>query len=112
MPYKSSKIKIVGTKHDRRVKLTQRDKQSIKELYKLSEWSTRKLAKKYEVSKRLIQFILDPAKLEANKERRKERGGSKQYYNKEYSTNAKRKHRRYKQKLYISGSICLSTTPK
>lgn len=103
MPYKSEKITIEGTKHDRRRKLTEEDKLDIKA--NVSELSQRELAKLYNVSRRSIQFILDPAKLERNKQARKERGGSKIYYNKEKQTASIREHRQYKQGLFIKGEI-------
>ncbi len=96
---------IKNTKYDRRIKLKPEDKKKIKILYKTGEWSTRKLARKYNVSKRLIQFVLDPAKLEACKARRAERGGSKQYYDKEKWRVTQADHRNYKQKLYLEGKI-------
>lgn len=103
MPYKSEKIKIAGTKHDRRVKLTPEDKVEIKK--NLLGLSQRELARKYGVSRRTIQFILDPAKLEENLKRRQERGGSKRYYNKEDHAKSIREHRRYKQELKLKGEI-------
>ena len=45
MPYKSDKIKIAGTSYDRRVKLTDKEREEIKYLYKTSVHSQRKLAK-------------------------------------------------------------------
>lgn len=103
MPYKSEKIKIAGGQYDRRVKLTAEEKAEIhrNEL----GLSQRALARKYGVSRRTITFILDPAKMEQNYERRKERGGSKQYYERKRHTEAIRKHRRYKQKLKLQGKI-------
>jgi hypothetical protein len=61
--------------------------------------SSRKLAALFEVSRRTIQFICDPDKLAANKERREERGGWAQYYDKEANTSAIREHRRYKKSV-------------
>ena len=59
-------------KVDKRVKLTDEDK---KEIVRLRDegWSWGKLAKKFEVSKRTIDFILHPEKLEENKRLRRER---------------------------------------
>ena len=105
MPYKSEKIKIEGTKHDKRRKLTEEQKKTIRE-NKLG-LSQRKLATMYKVSRRTIQFILDPKKLEENKKRREERGGWKQYYKKENNTAAVRKTRRHKQILFNAGEINL-----
>lgn len=103
MPYKSEKIKIQGTSNDRRRKLSEEDKKAIS-INKLG-LSQRKLAKMYNVSRRTIQFILDPEKLKENKQRRKERGGSKKYYDREKHTKAIREHRQYKQSLFKNGKI-------
>lgn len=103
MPYKAEKINIKGTKYDRRRKLTEEEK---KEIYlNVLGLSQRALASKYGVSRRTIQFILDPKKLEDNKKRRKERGGSKQYYNSEEWAETMKEHRRYKHELRKKGLI-------
>lgn len=105
MPYVSKKINIVGTKHDRRIKLTPEDKELIRWLREEEGTSQQKLADQFKVSKRLIQFVLDPEKLKACIKKRAERGGSKIYYNKEEHTEAMREHRQYKQQLYLKGEI-------
>jgi hypothetical protein len=105
MPFKSDKIKIEGTPHDKRRKLTEDQKKDIFE--NKHGLSQRKLAEAYGVSRRTIQFILDPKKLEENKKRREERGGWKQYYKKENNTAAVRKTRRHKQILFNAGEINL-----
>ena len=110
MPYKSEKIKIEGTKHDKRIKLTKEQKKAI-HANKLG-LSQRKLAEMYKVSRRTIQFILDPEKLEENKKRRAERGGSKQYYKKEDNTKAIKKTRRHKQILFLAGEISIKEKKK
>jgi DNA-binding XRE family transcriptional regulator len=103
MPYKSEKIKISGGKYDRRVKLNPEQK---KEIYANElGLSQRKLALNYGVSRRTIQFILDPEKLKENLKRREERGGSKQYYNKEDWAKTMKEHRGYKQDLKLKGKI-------
>jgi len=101
MPYLSEKIKISGTKHDRRIKLTQEERIEIFN----SNLSQRKLAAIYNVSRSLIRFIKDPEKAKRNYQLRLQRGGSKQYYNKEYSTLKTREHRQYKQQLFINNEI-------
>ena len=103
MPYKSEKIKIEGGKYDRRVKLTPEDKKEIHA--NALELSQRVLADKYGVSRRTIQFILDPEKLKENLKRRKERGGSKQYYNKEEWAETMKEHRQHKHNLHKKGLI-------
>ena len=108
MPYKSTKIIIEKTDFDRRIKLTDEQKLEIPKLYATGEYSQRQLAAMYNVSRRLITFCIDPEKLKGNVAARKERGGSKIYYNKEKNTEVQREHRRYKQKLLIEGKIKLN----
>lgn len=102
MPYKSEKIKIAGTKYDRRRKLTEADKEEIRELVGLS---VREIARRYGVDKRLIQFILYPERLAKSKLDRASRGGSSAYYDKDKQRDYMKKHRRYKQELYVKGEI-------
>lgn len=58
------------------------------------------IAKIFHVDRRLIDFILFPEKLTANKQKRLARGGSKQYYDKEYNTVKKREYRRRKNSTF------------
>lgn len=98
MPYKFVTDKIPMPKEkDRRIKLTNRDRMEIKEVY--GHISQRKLAELYGVSRRLIQFIGNPDSREQNLLRRAENGGSMQYYDKDKHTKAVREHRQYKQKV-------------
>lgn len=105
MPYLSTKIRIEKTEFDRRIKLKESDKAKIRELYRQPEYSQRRLADMFGVSRRLIQFVLDPYKLKQNLEARIKRGGTKHYYNKEKHAVYMRNHRRYKQKLSVEGKI-------
>lgn len=104
MPYKfeTDKLKIPHEK-DRRVKLTQEQREEIKELY--GKISQRKLAKLYGVSRRLIIFIGRPETLERNLQLRQLRGGSMNYYKKEKNTKAIKKTRTYKYSLYTKGKL-------
>lgn len=104
MPYLSEKIKIAGTKFDRRRKLTEKDKKKIKELSSAG-LSQRKIAAIYKVDRRLISFILNPASYEENLKRRAERGGSKIYYDKKKHAVYVKLHRRYKQDLKLKEVI-------
>lgn len=104
MPYKSEKIIIAGSEHDRRCKLTQAQKDQIIELR--GTVSQRQCAEQFGVSRRTVQFLWFPEKLIANKQARKARGGWKQYYNKTEWAETMREHRRYKQELYVCGIIC------
>jgi len=97
MPYKFeyTRERLPKSK-DRRVKLTDEDREEIREKYATGEYSTYKLADLFGVSRRTIQFILDPKKLEENRKRLKERGGSKIYYDTDKNTTSMKEHRRYK----------------
>ena len=120
MPRISESIPINNELLDRRVKLTKAQKNEIVQKYKFGRLmaiagglhpsvSTRSLAKEYRVSKRTIQFILDPEKMKANYQRRVERGGSKYYYDNgirgEKWRLIMKNHRDYKEKLYKAGLI-------
>lgn len=103
MPFKSEKIKIEGTKYDRRVKLTQRDKDKILSLR--NKISIHDLAKMFGVDRRTIQFVLYPERQRRNIELREERGGSMIYYDREKQNAYTREHRQYKHELYLKGKI-------
>lgn len=104
MPFKSEKFKV-GKSFDRRRKLTDRQRSEIVYLYEQGAISQRKLAKKYKVSRRLIQFVVDPEKLEQNKKRRAERGGWKVYYDRVKQNESTRLYRQYKNELYKMGML-------
>jgi transposase len=74
-------------------------------MYKTGEYSQRKLATEFNVSRRTIQFIIDPAKREQNYQKRVERGGSKQYYDKDKNNAYMKKHREHKKKLFDNGDL-------
>ena len=105
MPYKSEKIKL-PKELDRRFKLTDEQREEIKYKYKTGLYSQRKLAEEYGVSRRLIQFILDPQKQERNRELFKENRKDGRYkQSKEEWAKTVREHRRYKQTLYKQGKL-------
>ena len=106
MPYKSETIKIEGTKFDRRIKLTQEQRDKIADLK--GKISRRLCADTFGVSKRTIDFIWHPERLERNKQLRQERGGWKQYYNKDEWRECMKEHRHYKQELYLDKKIDLT----
>lgn len=89
----------VTYKHDKRVKLTNKEREQIKEL-RASGMKQQAVADHFNVSRRTVQFICDPQKLKENLEKRKERGGSMIYYNKDIHAAAMRRHREYKRQLY------------
>lgn len=69
MPSKVDKLHVF---YDRRKKLSDEDKKLIRTLYDQG-WAIRALGRKFEVDRRLIQFILFPERLERNKQLRRER---------------------------------------
>ena len=102
MPFKSEKIKIAGTKFDRRIKLNKDQHEEIRNLYKTSVPSQRKLAIMYHVSKSLISLILDPSKKTKYK---KTNSVNTSTISKEKRSATIREYRRYKQNLYQNGDI-------
>ena len=101
MPYKSEKIiKLAGTSKDRRRKLSDEQKDEIAALK--GTISQRECAKRYGVSRRTIQFLWDPDKHKRNLQCRQERGGSRQYYAREKNREYMKRHRHYKQGLFLS----------
>jgi len=104
MPYKSSSIKLSDTQKRSR-KLTDDQRHEIQTRYLNGGVSQRELASEYNVSRRTIVFTIYPERREENYKRRVERGGSKQYYDKDKHSKAIREHRRYKQELYLKGEL-------
>lgn len=109
MPIKSEVDKLLIPKElNRSIKLTEEDKVNIiSNHYK--GMSQRALARYFNVSRRLISFVLFPERLLINKQQRLESGGSKQYYNKDKQKFYSQKTREYRkqlelQNLLISGS--------
>ena len=106
MPYKFETEKmLIPRKLDKRVKLTLEEKDDIRKSYNQGGYSQRQLARLYGVSRRTIQFIVNPTSLEENIERRKERGGSAQYYDKDKNTTYINRWRKHKKSLYDSKKL-------
>ena len=103
MPYKSEKIRIQGTKYDRRRKLTEDDKINIIKFS--AEVSIHGLARMYNVDRRTIQFILYPERHKHSLELREARGGWKLYHDPDAQRKSVKEHRAYKHKLYKEGLI-------
>lgn len=105
MPNKSEKIKL-SREQDRRYKLTDEQRDEIRHKYSTGLYSQRELAAEYNVSRRLITFIIDPEKLKHNAELLKERRADGRYKpsKKEWAATM-REHRKYKQELYIQGLL-------
>lgn len=105
MPRKSDNIPINNQKLDKRVKLLPSDKEIIKREYETGLYSINGLSKKWNVSKRTIQFILFPERLEKVKQQYKERRKDGRYYDKDKHTEYVREHRNYKNELYKQNKI-------
>lgn len=103
MPYIAEKIKL-PEQYDRRRKLTEIQKQEIKDKYSTGVYSLNALAKEYSVSKKSILLTVNPESKRKNdqriKDHWKEYRGSKEDWNK-----TMREHRHYKQNLYLNGKI-------
>lgn len=95
MPYLVQSIKIDCPFLDKRTKLLPCQKEMVL-YYHNQGFSQRKLAAMFNVSRRLITFIVNPEYHKKNLEARRDRGGSSIYYNKEKHTSAIRKHRKNK----------------
>lgn len=105
MPFKFEKIPINNEKLDKRVKLSEEDKENIIKEYATGLISQRGLAEKYGVSRRLIQFTLSPEKLEKAKKQFTERQKNGNYYNKDKHREYVKKHRQHKKELYEKGLL-------
>ena len=91
---------------DRRVKLTEQDRDVIRRLYyEIGGWSQRRLARQYGVSRRLVQFILDEKKLLRQKALYAQRRKDGRYYIRSKHTLATAKHRHHKSDLHKNGLL-------
>lgn len=102
MPYLCEKIKLSEEK-DRRIKLTQDQKEEIKKLYATGEYSHRELAEKYSVGKRLIQITVNPESKRKMQEYTK--ANWHKYKDKDKHREAIKKTRKYKYELYVKGEL-------
>jgi DNA-binding XRE family transcriptional regulator len=102
MPEKVDKMKL-SESQDRRRKLTEAQKEKIREIYKEGEYSQRHLAEKYGVSKSLIGIIVNPKRAEKVQERIKNHW--KEYYDREKLTDAAKNTRDYKKELHKKGEL-------
>ena len=105
MPYRheSEHIKLVGLQ-DRRRKLTDEQKSEILRLRTEEGWRLSKLAKEYEVSKKLILLIVNPDAKKKNDQYIKDNWREFQQ-SKEVRAGAIRSTRRYKQELMLKGEL-------
>jgi len=98
MPYKTQAIRYDDPFLDKRCKLLPCQKEMVLH-YRKEGWSQRELARHFNVSRRLITFVLDSEKQAANYQRKIEAGKSKQYYETKKHTEAIRNTRRRKHKI-------------
>lgn len=106
MPFKfENKHLKMRKEDDKRIKLTEDDKKEIRKLYSQGVMSQRQLAEMFNVSRRSIQFALDPEKLKKNNEQRAERGKDGRYYQKEKQREYMREYRRRKKMLYEASRL-------
>lgn len=103
MPYKSEKIKLKGLQ-DRRKRLTDEQREEIKELYGTGHYSLNDLAKMFNVSKKSILLIVNKESAEKAKQYRKEHWREWQLKGKEHNE-AVKKTRKYKQSLMLKGEL-------
>ena len=103
MPYKSEAIKLDPTQ-DRRRKLTDEQKEEIRQLYATGVVGQRPLAKQFGVSRSLIQIIVNPNIAEAKRKRIKEHWRDYKKPKEEWAATM-REHRQYKHKLYVEGKL-------
>ena len=103
MPYKSEKIKLKGLQ-DRRKRLTDEQREEIKNLYGTGCYSLNGLAKRFEVSKKTILLIVNSDSAEKAKQYRKEHWREWQRTGDEWNKIV-REHRKYKQELYKEGKL-------
>ena len=102
MPCFSDKLRIPKNL-DRRRKLSDEEKDEIREKYKTGTTSHRRLAKEYNVSQKSIFLIVNPEGRE--KEREYQKLHWKDKYDKVKHNESIRKTRAYKLKLYQEGKI-------
>ena len=102
MPYKSERLPL-SQEQDRRRKLTDSQKDLIRQEYKTGHHSLNSLARKYNVSKKTILLIVNPESKAKNDERIKNHW--RDYYNTEEHTKAMRDTRKYKYSLYTKGEL-------
>lgn len=103
MPYKSEKIKLKGLQ-DRRKKLTDMQREEIKELYGTGCYSLNGLAKVFNVSKKTILLIVNEESAEKAKQYRKENWKQWQQTTEERNK-AINNTRKYKQSLMLKGEL-------
>jgi len=102
----------VGRVNDRRIKLTDDDREQIQRMYKSQRMGVREIAREFEgrCSRRTVQFVLFPERLEEMQKRYKETKHHLKYYNRGKNTHYRKGSREYKRTLLRAGKIGGQTT--
>lgn len=110
MPYKHETQHLrLQPEQDRRRKLSEEQKEEIRQLYADGKGSHRALADRYHVSKSTIGIIVNPSR--AAKVQNRIREHWRDYADREKHTGAIRDTRRYKQELYLKGALTEEGSP-
>lgn len=105
-PYEKAQTIRLDENLDRRVRLTQKQKEEIRKLYDGGNTSQGKLARMYGVSRSLIQLVVNPERAKAVSDRFKSHW--KEYYmkrGKQYHAEKARNTKNYKYRLFKAGLI-------
>jgi uncharacterized protein YjcR len=94
------KISIKDPFLDRRSKLLPCQKEMVQYWYNEKGMAIKAIARMFKVSPRTIHFILFPERKEANMKKWKERGGWKQYYDKDTRAADESNYKAYKKKIF------------
>ena len=95
-------------KYDRRIKLTDKEREEIRQRYDKGHTSYKELAEEYHVSARLIDLVVNPEKYEILKEQYRERRKDGSYkLPKESAIAAQKNLREYKKRLVENGKISI-----
>lgn len=106
MPYKFEYENMKIKEEDKRNrKLTDKQREEIRELYATGKYSQRELAKKYNVTKNVIVYAIYPEKYKKARERYKEIQKTGRYYNRETQRRYSQNYRKYKHDLYLKGKL-------
>ena len=104
MPYKHETQHLrLSQEQDRRRKLTEEQKEEIRQLYAAGKGSWKALADRYHVSKSTIGIIVNPNRAAKVQDRIREHW--RDYADQEKHTTAIRNTRRYKQELFLKGEL-------
>lgn len=104
MPYAHDTQHLrLAPEQDRRRKLSDEQKEEIRQLYAAGAGSMKALADRYHVSRSTVQLIINPDSAQRVKEYTRDHW--REYHDRERSTRAVRETRRYKQRLYLAGLL-------